>query len=587
MKINCNMSLSVIGVNQREKEEEELRSFLTYSLLGSVVFHALVLFIGTMLWDRQPALADNPIEVIMVDAPAEETPPPSPKVSPSPPAPSPSPVVTPQAQQPKEPPKPVEPQTPPPEPPLPVVTPRVLPPPPIQAQQPKEPPKPVEPQTPPPEPPPPVVTAPPIQPPRLALPQTPPPEPPQPVVTPTTPVVPEPEITPPPEPVAENLPPTPKQDSRPVTEPLRPSTPKEPVAENTPSPLPDPVAAKQPETPQRLSGNSRPLLPAPREDNKLFRDEVTPETSRDSVESSDTLPTLPQQVAVNRPTPPQRQTAQSQALPGDTGSSRQTRPSLDSSEGFPGASIPENEETFSTPTAPGTVAVNRGTPPQRRVAQSQALPGSTGGSRQSRPSLDNSSDFPGGSIPEEDATTSSSVVPGTVAVNRGTAPRRPVAGSTALPGSTEGSRQSRPSLDNSSDFPGGSIPGEENGLPSSGLPGRVAVNRGVPPRPPSNAEPGTDDGGDATEVDGEGLNCLSSCKPEYPRRLAQRGVEGRPVIRFVLDPSGRPMNMQLAESSGDRDLDGAAIEAVRKMRFAPPGSRPLRVRMGITFTLGG
>jgi len=126
------MSLSVIGVNQREKEEEELRSFLTYSLLGSVVFHALVLFIGTMLWDRQPALADNPIEVIMVDAPAEETPPPSPKVSPSPPAPSPSPVVTPQAQQPKQPPKPVEPQTPPPEPPKPVVTPTQIQPPPIE-----------------------------------------------------------------------------------------------------------------------------------------------------------------------------------------------------------------------------------------------------------------------------------------------------------------------------------------------------------------------------------------------------------------------------------------------------------------------
>ncbi len=81
------MSLSVIAANQREKEEEELRSFLTYSLLGSVAFHVLVLFFGTMLWDRQPALAENPIEVIMVDAPAEETLPPAPKVSPSPPAP--------------------------------------------------------------------------------------------------------------------------------------------------------------------------------------------------------------------------------------------------------------------------------------------------------------------------------------------------------------------------------------------------------------------------------------------------------------------------------------------------------------------
>ena len=550
MQKNCNMSLSLIAINQREKEEEKLRSFLTYSLLGSVAFHALVLFFGAMLWDRQPALADNAIEVIMVDPPPEETPPPEPKVSPSPPAPSPSPVVTPKAQQPQEPPS-------------------------------------VKPPIPPPEPPQPVITPPPIQPPRLASPPTPPPEPPQPVVTPTTPVVPEPEVTPTPESVAENQPPTPKRDSKPREEPLKQPIPDKPVSEDTPSPPSEPVAANQPETPQRVSGNSRPLLPAPTEDNKPFRDEVAQDTSSGPVESSDTLPTLPQQVAVNRATPPQRQTAQSQALPDDTRSSGQTRPRLDSSESFPGASIGENEETFSTPTAPGTVAVNRGTPPERRVAQSQALPGNnTGGSRQGRPSLDNSSDFSGSSIPEEDATTPSSGVPGTVAVNRGTAPRRPVAGSQALPGSTGGSRQSRPSLDNSSDFSGGSIPGEENGLPSSGVPGRVAVNRGVPPRPPS-AEPGTDDGGDATEVDGEGLNCLASCKPQYPRRLAQRGVEGRPVVRFVLDPSGRPMNMQLAESSGNGDLDSAAIEAVRKMRFAPPGSRPLRVRMGITFTLGG
>ena len=92
MQKYCNMSLSLIAVNQREKEEEELRSFLTYSLLGSVAFHALVLFFGAMLWDRQPALADNAIEVIMVDPPPEETPP-EPKVSPTPPAPSPSPAA--------------------------------------------------------------------------------------------------------------------------------------------------------------------------------------------------------------------------------------------------------------------------------------------------------------------------------------------------------------------------------------------------------------------------------------------------------------------------------------------------------------
>ncbi len=86
-------------------------------------------------------------------------------------------------------------------------------------------------------------------------------------------------------------------------------------------------------------------------------------------------------------------------------------------------------------------------------------------------------------------------------------------------------------------------------------------------------------------VNAEGLTCLSDCNPEYPRRLFAQGVQGRPVIRFVLDPSGRPMIVGVAQSSGNSELDNAAIQAVKKMRFTPPGRRFLRVRMRIIFAI--
>ncbi len=85
------MSFSSIAVAQREKEAEALRSFLTFSLVGSLILHVAVLASGiTNLLTRVPELEEEPIELTLVEPTDLETPKPPEEVKPSPEAPAPS-----------------------------------------------------------------------------------------------------------------------------------------------------------------------------------------------------------------------------------------------------------------------------------------------------------------------------------------------------------------------------------------------------------------------------------------------------------------------------------------------------------------
>ncbi|OUL31963.1 energy transducer TonB [Nostoc sp. 106C] len=67
------MSLSSTTLAQREKEAEALRSFLVYSLIGSVVLHIGVLALGLNgFWLRFPKVKDEPIEVAIIEVPNQE-----------------------------------------------------------------------------------------------------------------------------------------------------------------------------------------------------------------------------------------------------------------------------------------------------------------------------------------------------------------------------------------------------------------------------------------------------------------------------------------------------------------------------------
>lgn len=57
--------------------------------------------------------------------------------------------------------------------------------------------------------------------------------------------------------------------------------------------------------------------------------------------------------------------------------------------------------------------------------------------------------------------------------------------------------------------------------------------------------------------------------PMYPRRALRRGDEGVVMVRVDVGPDGIPTSVGISRSSRSRDLDRAALEAVRQWRFRP------------------
>lgn len=62
---------------------------------------------------------------------------------------------------------------------------------------------------------------------------------------------------------------------------------------------------------------------------------------------------------------------------------------------------------------------------------------------------------------------------------------------------------------------------------------------------------------------------VESPGPRYPARALRRGDSGEVVLRVEVDARGMPASIEVASSSGSRDLDRAALTAVRRWRFRP------------------
>lgn len=55
--------------------------------------------------------------------------------------------------------------------------------------------------------------------------------------------------------------------------------------------------------------------------------------------------------------------------------------------------------------------------------------------------------------------------------------------------------------------------------------------------------------------------------PDYPVELACSGVGGQSVLKVVVGPEGAPTEVALLTSSGNSQLDDAAIHRVREWKF--------------------
>jgi protein TonB len=68
---------------------------------------------------------------------------------------------------------------------------------------------------------------------------------------------------------------------------------------------------------------------------------------------------------------------------------------------------------------------------------------------------------------------------------------------------------------------------------------------------------------------GLALHALARPAPRYPRAARLRGAEGTAWLVVDVAPSGRVRRVELERSAGHRDLDRAALAAVRRWLFAP------------------
>jgi TonB family protein len=65
------------------------------------------------------------------------------------------------------------------------------------------------------------------------------------------------------------------------------------------------------------------------------------------------------------------------------------------------------------------------------------------------------------------------------------------------------------------------------------------------------------------------LRCIENCKAKYPDSLQGKNIQGDPKVTFDVDPNGNVSNVRIRKSSGNAELDAAAIEQAKKMRVSP------------------
>lgn len=69
---------------------------------------------------------------------------------------------------------------------------------------------------------------------------------------------------------------------------------------------------------------------------------------------------------------------------------------------------------------------------------------------------------------------------------------------------------------------------------------------------------------------------------EYPLEMWDQGVEGETVLRVLVDAQGRVDSVVVKQSSGHEDLDQAAVEGARELRFQPGRKNDERIEVWAT-----
>jgi protein TonB len=97
-----------------------------------------------------------------------------------------------------------------------------------------------------------------------------------------------------------------------------------------------------------------------------------------------------------------------------------------------------------------------------------------------------------------------------------------------------------------------------------------ATDEAVDVRPPVDAHDGDTIGPPQPPRVGMQLEYAQAPAPTYPRDALRDGIEGTVMLRVLVDVDGRPLDVQVEHSSGNRSLDRAARDQVlQRCRFRP------------------
>jgi protein TonB len=80
-------------------------------------------------------------------------------------------------------------------------------------------------------------------------------------------------------------------------------------------------------------------------------------------------------------------------------------------------------------------------------------------------------------------------------------------------------------------------------------------------------------------------NVISSAQPDYPREALRDGVSGEVTISFTVNADGSVGAANVVSSNPRNVFDRAAVAAIKKWRFEPPGE-PVTGRRTFSFTPG-
>ena len=112
--------------------------------------------------------------------------------------------------------------------------------------------------------------------------------------------------------------------------------------------------------------------------------------------------------------------------------------------------------------------------------------------------------------------------------------------------------------------------------PTAPVEAAVFVDAGTLPALPTFEGPPVDvvtPAADTSPVSGVALQYASAPAPDYPRPALIAGAEGVVLLEVHVGTDGRPMDVRIHRSSGNRDLDRAALRHVQRMWTFQPAMR--------------